>query len=84
MLALLGQLDDDSGLMPAVIIRTGQGSERVAVDALKRGSDDYLVKNHITTSTLRLAVHSTIEKVSLTTQLRERKPIYGGSHVPTS
>ena len=45
---------------PPVIMITGQGNETVAVKAIKKGAEDYLVKNQITPQLLQLAVGSAI------------------------
>lgn len=50
---------------PAVIMLTGIGNEAVAVEAMKRGAQDYLVKDRLTLSRLRSAVANAIEKVTL-------------------
>jgi signal transduction histidine kinase/DNA-binding response OmpR family regulator len=56
-----------------VIIMTGQGNEVVAVQAMKAGAQDYLVKEQITAQGLQLAVNGTISKVQLCTQLAQRE-----------
>lgn len=54
-----------------VIVVTGQGNEAIAVQAMKSGAQDYLVKEHITTAGLHLAVHGAIATVQLQTQLQQ-------------
>ncbi|MEZ2279985.1 MAG: response regulator [Microcoleus sp.] len=54
-----------------VIVVTGQGNEAIAVQAMKSGAQDYLVKEHITTAGLHLAVNGAIAKVQLHTQLQQ-------------
>jgi FixJ family two-component response regulator len=56
-------LDYDPGL--AIIMLTGQGSEQLAVDAMKNGAMDYLVKGSISPEELRRAILNAIEKVEL-------------------
>ncbi len=53
-----------------VIILTGQGNEAIAVQVMKAGAQDYLVKGQITPEDLRLAVDSVIEKSQLRAQLK--------------
>ena len=53
---------------PPVVVLTGQGDERVAVDAMKRGADDYLVKATLDAAGLRRAIDHAID----TAQLRAR------------
>ncbi len=47
----------------AVVMLTGQGDEAVAVEALKTGAQDYLVKSRLTPEGLRGAVHRAIAEV---------------------
>ena len=49
----------------AIVMLTGQGSEQLAVDAMKNGAMDYLVKGTITPEDLERAIHNAIEKVEL-------------------
>ncbi|XHX77151.1 MAG: PAS domain-containing protein [Stenomitos frigidus ULC029] len=63
-----------------VIMVTGQGNEAIAVQAMKAGAQDYLVKGQITPERLHLAVNGAIETVQLRTQLQqciERERIVG-------
>lgn len=55
-----------------VIVVTGQGNEAIAVQAMKAGAQDYLVKGQITPEGLQLAVNGAIEVVQLRTQLQQR------------
>ncbi|MEB3182394.1 MAG: response regulator [Nostocaceae cyanobacterium] len=55
-----------------VIMVTGEGNETIAVQAIKAGAQDYLVKGKITPESLRLAVNGTIKAVELQTQLQWR------------
>ncbi len=55
-----------------VIVVTGQGNESIAVQAIKAGAQDYLVKGEITVESLQLAVNRTIEAVELRQQLQQR------------
>ncbi len=47
-----------------VIILTGQGNEQIAVQAMKSGAADYLVKRDTTSQSLRLAIENILESVS--------------------
>lgn len=70
-LEFLRELKQQSnGSMPAVIMLTGHGNETVAVQAMKSGVQDYLVKGDITAESLRFTIHSAIENVQLRQQLR--------------
>jgi len=55
---------------PPVIILTGQGNEAIAVEAMKSGAQDYLVKGYLTPEKLRIAVTSVLEKAQLRAQLQ--------------
>ncbi len=48
-----------------VILMTGEGSEKLAVKAIKNGAQDYLVKGKISADELRLTIHNAIEIVKL-------------------
>jgi PAS domain S-box-containing protein len=60
------------GELPAVVVLTGQGNERVAVRALKAGAEDYLVKGP-GLETLPQAVRSAVEKVALRHRVEEQR-----------
>ncbi|MBD2163371.1 response regulator [Calothrix membranacea FACHB-236] len=55
-----------------VIVVTGQGSEAIAVQAMKAGAQDYLVKEQIAPQRLQLALKSAIAKVKLHNELQQR------------
>jgi PAS domain S-box-containing protein len=54
-----------------VIIVTGLGDEATAVQAMKAGAQNYLVKRRITAEELQLTVNGTIENLRLRTQLQQ-------------
>jgi PAS domain S-box-containing protein len=56
---------------PPVVMLTGQGDESVAVQVMKRGAQDYLIKGKTTSETLRLAVKSAIKNARLQQQLQQ-------------
>jgi signal transduction histidine kinase len=55
-----------------VIVLTGQGNEAVAVEAMKGGAQDYLLKGSIERERLQHAVRNAIEKVALRRKVGER------------
>jgi len=55
----------------AVIMLTGAGSERIAVEAMKAGAEDYLRKDEISPDLLRRAVLGAVERVRLQRQVAE-------------
>lgn len=63
-LTLLHSYEDGKSPPPfAVVMLTGQGDEQVAVEALKTGAQDYLVKAHLTAASLCQAVRQAIDEV---------------------
>src|SRR6266404_8330156 len=62
-LAFLQRLRGEREQLPcAVVLITGEGNETVAVEALKNGAHDYLVKGHASPEELRRVVAHAIEK----------------------
>jgi signal transduction histidine kinase len=70
-LEFVRELQQNTGHMPAVVMLTGQGSEAVAVQAMKCGIQDYLVKKDTTAESLRCAICRAIENVHLRQQLQQ-------------
>ncbi|MFQ4138578.1 response regulator [Nodosilinea sp. PGN35] len=72
-LGVLTQLQSlaQSACLP-VIVLTGQGSEAIALQAIRTGAQDYLVKGAITAEGLRLAVTKTLAAVQLQLQLQQQ------------
>lgn len=58
-------------VMPAVVMLTGYGSEAIAVQAIKRGAYDYLVKDQTTAERLRSTIYSAVAQVKLRQELQE-------------
>jgi len=53
----------------SIIMLTGRGDEGVAVQAMKRGAHDYLVKQHLQADVLQLAVRNAIKQSCLKVKL---------------
>ncbi|PZO39057.1 MAG: hypothetical protein DCF19_15135 [Pseudanabaena frigida] len=53
-----------------VIMLTGHGDERIAVNAMKLGASDYLIKNDITEFTLCQSIHSVLDRITLNQKLK--------------
>jgi signal transduction histidine kinase len=72
-LEFLGRLaaTGEAGPVP-VIVLTGQGNEAVAVEAMKNGAQDYLLKGSMSRDDLERAVQNAIEKVALRRKIDER------------
>lgn len=56
-----------------VVMLTGQGDETVAVQAMKSGAQDYLVKGKITGDGLQRAILNAIEKVALLQRIEQQR-----------
>lgn len=55
-----------------VVVLTGQGSERIAVEVMKNGAQDYLPKSGMTPEAVQLAVHRAIERATLLAKINEQ------------
>lgn len=64
---------EQSPVQVAVVMLTGHGNEEVAVQALKQGAQDYLVKGRITGEDMRRAVHAAIDKIVLHNRIEEQR-----------
>ena len=81
-LDFLRRLKEESGGPHCpIIMLTGRGSEMVAVQALKQGAEDYLVKGHFDAPSLAVTVGDAIEKFALRPgRERERVEKEGDHH----
>jgi PAS domain S-box-containing protein len=70
-LEFLAQLSAQSSNSPPVVMMTGQGSESIAVRAIKAGAQDYLVKRDLTPELLQLTMRKAIENHRLRLQLQQ-------------
>ncbi|RKG88880.1 hybrid sensor histidine kinase/response regulator [Corallococcus terminator] len=59
--------------VPAVVVLTGSGNERVAVAAMKAGAQDYLVKEAFSPERLRHSLRGAVDAVRMTRELEERR-----------
>lgn len=64
----------------AVIVLTGRGDERTAVESMKLGAQDYLVKDVTTPGNLERAVGNAIEKVTLAHALEQQRKALSQAH----
>lgn len=71
-LEFLNELKIQSGKtnLPVVML-TGQGNEAIAVQAMKNGAQDYLVKGKTTPESLRLAIDNVVERTALKSLLEQ-------------
>lgn len=70
-LEFLAKLQTQQSFLPILVV-TGQGNEAIAVQAIKAGAQDYLVKGQISPESLQVAVNGAIEAVQLRSQLQQR------------
>ncbi len=56
-----------------VIMLTGQGSEKVAVEAMKADAADYLIKEDLSPATLRRAITNALEKMAMKLQIEKQR-----------
>ena len=59
--------------LPALVMLTGRGNERVAVDAMKSGAQDYLVKDTYSAERLRHCLKAAVDTVRMVRELEERR-----------
>jgi signal transduction histidine kinase/DNA-binding NarL/FixJ family response regulator len=58
-------------LVTAVIMLTGRGDEEIAVQAMKKGVQDYLVKQHLKADVLQLTTRNAVKQCFLQRQLNK-------------
>jgi PAS domain S-box-containing protein len=68
-----------NGNSPPVVMMTGHGSESIAVQAMKLGVKDYLVKRDFTPELLQLTMRRAIENTRLRRQLRHSEDRFRAS-----
>ena len=68
-IAFLEALKERTAQMPAVIMLTGQGSEKVAVNAMKAGAQDYLIKGELTADQLVQTIRRVVAQQHLQQQI---------------
>ena len=69
---ILDQIRESGNDLPIVAI-SGHGNEQVAVEGLKLGAQDYLVKDAMTPETIQRALTNAIERVKLARELAQRQ-----------
>jgi signal transduction histidine kinase len=72
-MGLLRELRARGRPVPAVVMLTGSGNERVAVEAMKAGAQDYLVKDGYTAERLRRSLRAAVDTVRMTRELEARR-----------
>ena len=64
--------EPEASAVPVVML-TGRGGESVAVQALKRGAQDYLIKGSYSPEILRRTVDDAIERVTIRRELEQQR-----------
>ena len=73
-LEILERFKNDMGrLYPPIIMITGRGNEHTAVDALKRGAMDYIVKSEITPASILRAVVNAVDRTESYHKIEDEK-----------
>ncbi|MEP0925418.1 response regulator [Leptolyngbya sp. ST-U4] len=72
-LEFLDELNQQRDTPLPVIMLTGQGDEQVAVQAMKRGAQDYLVKQDLAPDVLQLTVRNVLQQAYSKNQSRQQQ-----------
>lgn len=67
------RLKERNTQVPAVVMLTGQGSEKVAVNAMKAGAQDYLIKGELTGDQLVQTIRQVVAQQHLQRQLSRQQ-----------
>lgn len=70
--SLISQLQADKSLVPFVVV-TGQGDEKVAVDVMKQGALDYVMKDTALIDLLPAVVKRALDNIAQTTALTDAR-----------
>ncbi|GEM_PF-1636160 len=71
-LVLLEEIHSTYPYVP-VVFMTGQGNEKIAVEAIKSGAENYLVKGSLNLNTLDKSIRDAIEKKTLEKKLADKE-----------
>ncbi len=61
----------ENPILPVVML-TGQGNEKIAVDTIRRGAQDYMPKHLISEQTLRRSITSAMDRVALLEKVEQQ------------
>ena len=67
------ELQSQNSLIPPIVMLTGQGNEGVAVEAMKRGVKDYLVKDKLTPEILASSITNVLQQHRLRSLLAKNQ-----------
>lgn len=71
--AFLEELKQRTAQMPAVVMLTGQGNEKIAVQAMKAGAQDYLVKGELSADQLVQTIRRVVAQQQLQRKLSRQQ-----------
>ncbi|MEO0376149.1 MAG: GAF domain-containing protein, partial [Cyanobacteria bacterium P01_A01_bin.17] len=72
-LELMSALKRQLGLLPLIILLTGQGDEIIAVEAMKNGAKDYFIKGQLTPEKLVKSVANLVTTRNLQVQFQRQR-----------
>ena len=67
-----GLLKQSCSERPPIILMTGQGSEGIAAESIKRGAQEYLSKKNMSAALVQIAIESALEKSNLQKEISRR------------
>lgn len=70
---MLKEIQNESKITPPIIMLTGQKKLELAVEALKLGAEDYLVKDEITQDSICRIIQNAADKNSLKKQIADKE-----------
>lgn len=70
-LEFIEELKAQTNSVPSIIMLTGQGNETIAVEAMKSGAKDYLIKGQLTPETFTTSVKNILQQNNLQSLLRK-------------
>ncbi|MDH3744707.1 MAG: EAL domain-containing protein [Acidobacteriota bacterium] len=71
---VMGVLDGANGA--PVVVMTGQDDDELALEAVRLGAQDYLIKDHVTAPALTRSIHYSIERKRIQEALRDSEERY--------
>jgi len=63
------------GFLQPVIMMTGQGNEEIAVEAMKRGIYDYIVKDKVSSLCLHRTISNSLERYRMECKIKEQEKV---------
>ena len=80
-LDLLNEFKGQSSYAPAILL-TGNGNEAIAIECMKNGAQDYLVKGDITPESLQRTIHNALDRIGMLEKIdAQRESLKDFAHV---